>query len=60
MMKLRMKKMDSWEGDQEYTLYIGLLVKVIQYDLGLSFQILDFIGLPGICVCFSRKLYMRK
>lgn len=45
--------MDSWEGDQECALYIGLLVKVIQYDLGLSFQILDFIGLPGIVFVFQ-------
>lgn len=50
--------MDSWEGDQESALYSGLLFNVIQYGLGLFFQILDFTGLPGIY--FSRKLYLGK
>lgn len=58
MMELRVKKMDSWEGDQESALYSGLLFNVIQYGLGLFFQILDFNGLPGIY--FSRKLYLGK
>lgn len=58
MMELRVKKMDSWEGDQESALYSGLLFNVIQYGLELFFQILDFTGLPGIY--FSRKLYLGK